>query len=352
MKIKYTKLGISAALIGGAITIAACTSHKTSTNQSQDNFLLGKVDGKEVFVADLSESDKNALYKNQKQFYDSTESLLSQHYMNQYLETYRKKNKLESIDEAKKDFFEKNAKVDKAEVDKFLKDNENSPQMQQIPADKRAEIVSNYLSQMAQSKATQNIIQQAVNDGKIAVQMGKPVAPKFTFNTEGYNYAANAQAPVTIVEFADFQCPYCVMAHTEVKKVLEHYNKKDQTKVQFVYYDFPLSFHDQALPASVAAFCASEQGKYWSMHDKIFERDARDAITSETFLAHAKTIDLDLEAFKKCQGDKKSEDFVNKQMAEGMRVGVQGTPAIFINGVKFEKQTSFESLKSEIDAIL
>ncbi len=346
-----TRNFVGLTIVGAIIGFAACTKGPNSSSNNSSGLVLGSVDGKKVASTDLSETDKNTLYKNQKQFYDSTETLLAQHYFNQYLDDYRKKHKLASLEEAKQEFFAKNAKVEKEEVEKFLKDNESSPQLQQLPVDKRYDIIKNYLTQMAQSKATQEVIQKAKTSGKITVGMAKPNPPSFTFKTPGYAMYENADAPVTIVEFADFQCPYCVMANAEIKKVLAHYNKA-QVKVQYVYYDFPLSFHDQATPASVAAFCASEQGKYWEMHNKIFDREARDAITSETFLAHAKSLELDLDVFKKCQGDKKSTEIVEAQMAEGMRIGVQGTPAIFINGVRFESQTNYASLKTAIDALL
>lgn len=348
----YKKFAHTSVLVAmTSLAFGACTSKKSgSTNTAA---LLGVVDGKEVTVADLSETEKNALYKTQKQFYDATENLLSEHYFNSYLEDYRKKNNLASADEAKKHFLNANANVSQADVDKFLKDNAASPQLKQIPEDKRVEIVSNYLKQMAQSKATQAVLQSALKDGKIVVKnMDKPLAPTFTFKTDGYSLLTNVKAPVTIVEFADYQCPYCVMAHSEIQKVLEHYNKNNQAKVQFVYYDFPLSFHEQAVPASVAAYCASQQGQFWTMHDKIFARQPRDPLTADTFSTHAESLKLDMVAFKKCQEDKKSVEAVNAQMAEGVRVGVQGTPAIYINGVRYDKQTSFEGLKTEIDALM
>lgn len=350
---KLINLGLMTIITSVAITSISCTKKNTSVeNNTVLNVLLGSVNGKDVNVANLSETQKNSLYKAQKQYYDATQNLLSEYYFAEYLENYRQQKNLPTTEEAQKSFFAENAKVQKADIDKFLKDNAESPQLKQIPEEKRSEIVGNYLNQMAQSKATQTVIQNGFRDGKIFVAMEKPVTPKFTFTAKGYEKFENVQAPITIVEFADYQCPYCVMAHNEIQKTLEHYNKNNQAKVQFVYYDFPLSFHEQAVPAAVAAYCASQQGQFWSMHDKIFTRDARDPITAENFTTYAQSLKLDMDAFKKCQMDKKSVEVVNAQMAEGMRVGVQGTPSIFINGVRYEKQTSFDGLKAEIDALM
>lgn len=347
---KAIKFSLITMLTSSAFGMTACDRKpKTSDNSN----LLGIVDGKNVALSDLSETEKNSFYKTQKQFYDATENLLSEHYFNEYLENYRKTHKLETIEQASNQFFEENAKVDKAEVDKFLKDNAELPQLKQIPENKRFEIVENYLKQMSRSKAVQAIVQAGLQDGKIVVKnVSKPVAPKFTFQAEGYKLFPKEQPAVTIVEFADYQCPYCVMAETEIKKTLEHYNGNNGVKVQFVYYDFPLSFHDRAVPASVAAYCASQQGQFWAMHDKIFARKPQDPLTAEVLTGYAESLKLDMTAFKKCQEDPKSVDAVNVQMAEGQRVGIQGTPSFFINGVRYEKSTSSNDLIKEIDSLM
>lgn len=339
-------------LTSSAFAMTAC-DRKSKTSSATE--LIGVVDGKQVTWSDLSEAEKNSFYKTQKQFYDATENLLSEHYFNEYLENYRKKNKLDTVEQARERFFEETAKVDKADVEKFLKDNAELPQLKQIPEDKRFGIVENYLKQMERSKAVQSIVQAGLQDGKVVVKnVSKPVAPKFTFQVDGYKLYPDAQPSVTIVEFADYQCPYCVMAHSEIQKTLDHYNnnKDNKVKVQFVYYDFPLSFHEQAVPASVAAYCASQQGQFWAMHDKIFSRKPQDALTADTYTEYAESLKLDMAAFKACQSDQKSVEAVNKQMEEGQRVGVQGTPSLFINGVRFEKQTSDKNLQAEIDALM
>lgn len=348
---KAVKFGLITMLTGSAVAMTSC-DRKAKTSDNQNTEILGLIDGKKITWGDLSESERNSFYKTQKQFYDATENLLSEHYFNEYLENYRKKNNLETIDQARNKFFEEQGRVEKADVDKFLKDNAEMPQLKQIPEEKRFEIVENYLKQVARSKAMQGIIQNALQDGKIVVKnVQKPVAPKFTFQVDGYKLYPNAQPPITIVEFADYQCPYCVMAHGEIQKTLDHYNEKGQVNVQFVYYDFPLSFHEQALPASVAAYCAAQQGQFWGMHDKIFDRKPQDPISEELFTSYAESLKLDMAEFKKCKEDPKSTEAVNKQMAEGQRVGVQGTPALYINGVHYDKPASFENLKATIDAL-
>jgi len=153
-------------------------------------------------------------------------------------------------------------------------------------------------------------------------------------------------AAVTIVEFSDFQCPYCGRVGPTLERLLEEY--PDQ--VRLVYKHLPLSFHRSALPAAKAAVAAGRQDRFWEMHDLIFENQG--ALTEEKFLEHARALGLDVERF---QQDYASED-VAREIAEDMnqarRLGVTGTPGFFINGRFTSGAQPYESFKSKIEAEL
>lgn len=142
-------------------------------------------------------------------------------------------------------------------------------------------------------------------------------------------FEGEEDAPVTIIEFSDFECPFCGRFYTQtLGQIKENYIKTG--KVKLVYRDFPLSFHANAQKAAEAAECAGEQGKYFEMHDKLFEEGVSGGVAS--FKQYAKDIGLNTDDFDDCLDSGKMEDEVQKDFSDGQKAGVQGTPAFFING--------------------
>lgn len=134
-------------------------------------------------------------------------------------------------------------------------------------------------------------------------------------------------APITIVEFSDFECPFCKRSNDQViSKIDEEYVKDG--KVRLVFRDFPLGFHKQAIPAAVAANCAGEQGKYWEVHDFLFK--SRNNVNQAAVLNAADSLGLDKAKLKACMDDPSKVAEVNKDMEEGKKYGVRGTPSYFI----------------------
>jgi protein-disulfide isomerase len=156
-----------------------------------------------------------------------------------------------------------------------------------------------------------------------------------------------ANAPVEIIEFSDYQCPYCERAYPTVQQILRTYGDK----VKFIYRDFPLSsLHPYAQKAAEAAECAGEQGKYWEMHDKLFENQG--ALDVPSLKQYAADLGLDTAAFNSCldNGDMASE--VQNDFNDGQAAGVSGTPTFFINGKMLVGAQPFDAFKAVIDAEL
>ena len=154
-------------------------------------------------------------------------------------------------------------------------------------------------------------------------------------------------APVTIVEFVDFQCPFCARFHPPIKEVLKAYPKE----VNYVLKNFPLPFHDHARPAASAAFAAGEQGKYWEMADALLENG--NSLSEETFQKLAGDLGLDLAKFMDdyVNQNEKWEEYINKDLTLVPQVDARGTPTFYINGRKTNAR-DFNGLKKEIDQIL
>ncbi len=138
-----------------------------------------------------------------------------------------------------------------------------------------------------------------------------------------------ADAPITIIEFADFQCPYCQRhAQETYPRLVEQYG--DQ--IRFVYKDFPLSgIHPEAYPAALAGQCAQEQDAFWDFHDLLFS--GRRELGNETYLTYAAELGLDVEAFTACLDDQTYAQSVQEDYNFGAELGVSSTPTFFVNGI-------------------
>lgn len=156
-------------------------------------------------------------------------------------------------------------------------------------------------------------------------------------------------APVTIIEFSDFECSFCGrFSRDTLPQIVSEY--VDTGKVRLVYRDFPLDFHQNAKPAALAAECAKEQDgdeAYYEYHDKLYENQTSFSI--ENFKTWAVELGLDASQFNECLDSEKYADEVNKDFADGQSYGVSGTPAFFINGRLVSGAQPFSVFKTVID---
>lgn len=173
-----------------------------------------------------------------------------------------------------------------------------------------------------------------------AKSVAAPVQPpqdlqEVTVSIDDDPLKGKADAPVTIIEFSDYQCPFCGRF---VKNTFPDIAKKyiDDGKVKYVFRDFPLEFHKQAPKASEAANCAGDKGKYWEMHDKLF--DNQSALTVDKLKLYAADIGLDTESFNACIDSGKHADEINKDLEEGKKATVSGTPTFFIGKTQSGKK--------------
>lgn len=155
-----------------------------------------------------------------------------------------------------------------------------------------------------------------------------------------------SNAPVTLVQFTDYQCPYCLRSEPTVAKVRERYG--DQVRV--VVRHFPLEFHPKARGAAEAAACAGRQGRFFEYHDALFQN--QNALALPDLEARAKQVGLDLAAFRSCLSAKQTAKEVDADLEEARRAGVTGTPAFFVNGILLSGAQPLEAFVEVIDAEL
>jgi protein-disulfide isomerase len=190
---------------------------------------------------------------------------------------------------------------------------------------------------------------------------GRPVSPPpTTLSIQGENFRGNSGASVAMIEYADFECPFCGKYAREVyPKILDEYVKTG--KVKLFYRDLPLPMHPHALAAARAARCAGEQGKYWEMHDSLFA--SQTALSDSALQDRAQTLGLDTTEFKRCLSSGKYADEIQKSLSEAEKLGVRGTPTFFLgtvdpNGdvVKIGKiivgARPYETFKAALDDLL
>lgn len=153
-----------------------------------------------------------------------------------------------------------------------------------------------------------------------------------------------ANAPITIIEFSDYQCPYCEQWHQQVfTQMRQNYGDK----IRFVYRDFPLSFHPQATPAAEAANCANEQGAFWDFHDKLFSGQLE--LGEQAFVQYAKDLGLDMARFNECVSSRRYASEVQSDFDFAANLGVQSTPTFFINGIPLVGAQPYATFKQVID---
>ncbi len=207
----------------------------------------------------------------------------------------------------------------------------------------------------ANDKSFGELVEEAIDDyveeQRQAAQDGQTVKP-VDVSLDNDPVKGEEDAPVTIVEFSDYECPFCGKYFNEtLTQITENYI--DTGKVKYVFRDFPLSFHQNALPAGNAAECVRDQGgdeMYYQYHDVLFQNQT--ALDIESLKSYAADFEIDQEEFAKCMEDEKFYDEMKKDLADGQTYGVRGTPAFFINGILLSGAQPYSAFEAAIEAEL
>jgi protein-disulfide isomerase len=193
-----------------------------------------------------------------------------------------------------------------------------------------ASLRDNIRAHLQEQKLTvrrQRFVESVRSQSKVVVRLQPPPVVRVAVSIEGAPFRGPAQAPVTLVEFSDFHCPFCKRAQATLAQLLQRFPEK----VRLVYRDFPLdSLHPQARRASEAARCAHDQGKFWDYHDVLYASPPQAA--PDDLRRYAEKVGLDVPTFERCVAAGTHRDRVQQDIDEGTRLGLNGTPAFFING--------------------
>ena len=216
----------------------------------------------------------------------------------------------------------------------------NSARVKGASLDQLREPIKAMLIEERMDEAKAALIARLKEKTPVAVKLAPP---RLTIETDGHAAKGAKDAPIQLVEFSDFQCPFCVRAHATIQQVLTTYGDK----VRFVYRHYPLPNHPNARPAAEASACALEQDRFWPFHDRLFANTSK--LTDSDLKAHAASAGLDTEKFAACFESRKYKSQVERDVDEASQAGVTGTPAFFINGRPLEGAQPFEAFKRVID---
>lgn len=172
----------------------------------------------------------------------------------------------------------------------------------------------------------------------------EPQYTRYEIPTEGYPSLGPVDAPITIVEFSDFQCPFCRRFHDETyEALLDSY----QGQIRFVYRNLPLtSIHPEAMPSAVASLCANDQNAYWDYHNKLFSSET---LGRDTYIQYATDLNLNVEEFTACLDSGKHDAFIAEDMNFALDLGVQSTPTFFVNGLAIVGAQPLSAFQQLID---
>ena len=227
------------------------------------------------------------------------------------------------------------------DVESFYK--ANVAQMQGRSFEEMAPLIARFLDEQSRNSAREALIASLRRSGpNVGVTLEPPRHPVEVAASDPAT--GSDSAPVTIVEFSDFECPFCRQASPTLKKLQQAYGER----VRVVWKDFPLTqIHPQAFKAAEAAHCAGEQGKYWEYHDRLFANQS--ALHSAALKGYASEMKLDTQQFEKCLESSKYAERVRGGMAMGTQLGVNSTPTLYINGRVIAGAYPYETLAAVVD---
>jgi len=208
------------------------------------------------------------------------------------------------------------------------------------PKEEVAGQIREYLVAQRQNEANANLVAELKAEYGYQLLLA-PV--RVSVDAEGFPAKGAENAPVTIVEFSDFECPYCARVNPALDQVMRNYGDK----VRMVFRQFPLSIHSNAQKAAEASLCAREQDKFWQMHDAMFKEQR--SLGVEQLKEKAARLELDTAAFNECLDSSRHADAVLADLKAGSALGVSGTPAFFVNGRFLSGAQPYEEIAKLID---
>jgi protein-disulfide isomerase len=318
----------------GMVANEAATGQKQAPNAS----VVAVVDGKEITEPELRERIRGELLRLETQIYEARRNGVDELISEYLLEQAAKARGISADQLLKQEVDGKVSGVTPKDVEDFYTANQSRIRK---PLDEVRGQILNYIQQARLNDARREYLKGLRDKAQVQVFLKPPVVD---VSAEGSPLKGPQDAPITIVEFSDFQCPFCKQVLSILSQVLDQY----PGRIKLAFRDFPIpSIHPHAEKAAEAAHCAEEQGKFWEYHDLLFAK--QDELPTEKFVDYARSLGLEAAAFQACIESHRQKDRVEQNHADGMKAGVSGTPAFFINGRLLSGAQPLEAFKTMID---
>jgi len=316
------------------------TPGATSTESAPDT-VVATINGQPLTSAELDEELKTQMQdldqQYQRQKFQMRRSGLEQVIFRRLVQAEAKKKGVSEEQYLKSEIDDKVPQPSEQKIKEFF--DQNASRLP--PGAKLAEYRSRIVDAMTRNErqeAVKVLFDRLKKENKVSVKLSEP---RKVVDAKGPSRGPS-NAPVTVVEFSDFQCPYCGRARDTIEQMMQEY----AGKVRLVFREFPLDFHKNAKKAAEAALCANDQGKFWEYHDQLFKNQQK--LEVPQLKEHASAVGLDAAKFTRCLDSGERAKDVEADMAAGQKLGVPGTPTVFVNGIALASAT-MDEFKRVID---
>jgi protein-disulfide isomerase len=326
------------------VVAGACSTSAQPTKQPAPSDVVATVDGSPVTLADV---DVKALQQPASSFgdaklmqalYVARRAALDEIIGNRLMDAEAKARGIDRATLIEREISAKAPAPTEAEITAWYQ--ANPARVQGAPLDQVRAPIKSLLIQNRMDTARTAFLDVLKQRTRVVMSLEPP---RFPMTNGGRPVLGPKDAPIEMIEFSDFQCPFCQRANPTVEQVLKTYG----AQIRFSYRHYPLPNHPNARQAAEAAACAEEQGKFWEYHDRLFANSSK--LTDPDLKAHAAAIGLNTAQFNTCVDTHKHKSDVDADIAAADAVGVNGTPAFFINGRSIDGAQSFDVFKKIID---
>lgn len=308
---------------------------------ARDSEKLAEVDGTVITRAEIDRSGGKRLQNLREQLYKLERQKLDE-YIGATLLTKEAQEKNISVATLLEQ--QVNSRVPAVSEDEIRQFYESNKGRIGVELDKVHDQIRDYLREQRIAEKKAEYFKSLRSKAKVATYLKPPPIQRVDILTNGAPFKGTEKAPVTIVKFEDFECPFCKNVQPALATVLKQYDGK----VRVVHKDLPLeAIHPQAQLAAEAARCARDQGKFWEYHDTLYANVPK--LGAADLKAYAKNMSLDASKFDECLARNKYRAAVQKDLSEGVQLGITGTPTFFINGREISGALPVESFAAIID---
>ena len=330
------------------LSLSACTNAQTApaeqgTAPTQDA-VVAEVGGKKITLKEVDErwqaTDPGERARITQLLYQHRRNVLEQMVGDMVIEDAAKAAKLAVPQYLEQETQKRLKPITEAEVQQFFEANKDRAQGRTV--EQLRQPIEEFLTSQRQQQARAQLVDELTKSGgTVRVLLDPPrqdIAVEASDPVKGL-----AGAPITIVEYSDYQCPFCARVNPTLDRIMQSYGDK----VKIVFKDFPLPNHAEAPKAAEAAHCAGEQGKYWQLHDRLFAN--QQALQVSQIKQYATALELDMNAFNQCLDSGKHASRVAENVKAGEALGVQSTPTLYVNGRPVVGAQPFEFFKAIIE---